>query len=55
MPTSTLTARKIDVIQPSKKRIEYLDDKMPGLALRVMPTGAKSWTVRSQGGVHRRC
>lgn len=46
MPTGTLTARQIDGIKPTKKRVEYVDEKVPGLALRVMPTGAKSWTVR---------
>ena len=46
MPTLTLTARKIKAIKPTRTRVEYLDDKMPGLALRVTPNGAKSWTVR---------
>lgn len=46
MPTVTLTARHIDSIKPTTTRVEYVDEKVPGLALRVMPTGAKSWTVR---------
>ena len=46
MPTVTLTARHIDSIKPTTTRVEYVDDKVPGLALRVMPTGVKSWTVR---------
>jgi len=46
MPTVTLTARHIDRIKPTTTRVEYVDEKVPGLALRVMPTGAKSWTVR---------
>lgn len=46
MPTLTLTARQVDSLRPTTKRVEYIDQKLPGLALRVMPTGAKSWTVR---------
>jgi integrase len=46
MPTLKLTTRQIDTIKPTTKRTEYIDEKVPGLALRVMPTGAKSWTVR---------
>jgi integrase len=46
MPTVTLTARHIDSIKPTTTRVEYVDEKVPGLALRVMPTGVKSWTVR---------
>ena len=46
MPTVTLAARHIDSIKPTTTRVEYVDEKVPGLALRVMPTGAKSWTVR---------
>ena len=45
MPTFT-TARQVESIRPQTMRVEYLDEKVPGLALRVMPTGAKSWTVR---------
>ncbi len=46
MPTLTLTDRMINTVKPSEKRVEYVDDKVPGLALRVMPSGAKSWTLR---------
>lgn len=46
MPNMMLTARAIDAIKPTPgRRVEYFDKDVPGLALRVMPTGAKSWTV----------
>jgi len=41
-----MTDRKIKAIKPTNKGVEYLDEKVPGLALRVTPNGAKSWTVR---------
>src|SRR5690349_18561866 len=46
MPKVLLTDRRITAIKPRSSRVEYVDKKVPGLALRVTPTGAKSWTVR---------
>lgn len=46
MPVKKLDARTVAAIKPTTKRVEYLDENMPGLALRVMPSGVKSWTVR---------
>jgi len=46
MPTLTLTDRYIASIKAGTARVEYIDEKVPGLALRVTPNGAKSWTVR---------
>ena len=46
MPTRMLTARFVDGIKPTTgQRVEYFDQTVPGLAIRVTPTGAKSWTV----------
>ena len=45
MPTVNLTTRLVASIKPGKARKEYFDSATPGLALRVTPTGAKSWTV----------
>ncbi len=45
MPTRTLTARTVSSIKPKPTRVEYFDSNVPGLALRVTPTGSKSWTV----------
>jgi integrase len=46
VPTLMLTDRQIAAIKPRTTRVEYVDEKVPGLALRVTPNGAKSWTVR---------
>src|SRR5437763_8291104 len=46
MPSTLLTDRRIIAIQPSTRRIEYLDRKVSGLALRVTPNGANTWTLR---------
>jgi integrase len=46
MPTLMLTDRQIAAIKPTITRVEYVDEKVPGLALRVTPNGVKSWTVR---------
>src|SRR4051812_10683283 len=55
MPTLTLTARTVKSIKPTSTRVEYFDTEVPGLALRVSPTGAKSWTVfyRHRGRLRR--
>lgn len=42
----TLTDRGIaKLVAPERGRLEVLDTKMPGLALRVAPSGRKTWTV----------
>src|SRR4051812_42308843 len=47
MPTTTLTDVLVRSIRPTPgKRVEYVDAKVPGLALRVMPSGEKSWALR---------
>ncbi len=33
------------LVAPARGRLEVLDTKMPGLALRVAPSGKKTWTV----------
>jgi hypothetical protein len=46
MPTVMLTARFVESIKPTPgKRVEWFDEDVPGLALRVTETGAKSWTI----------
>ena len=52
MPTLNLTDRKIRSLKASSTRVEYVDLKVPGLALRVMPTGAKSWTLHTPSRPH---
>jgi len=46
MPQVNLTDRFIRSIRPAVKRVEYVDSKVTGLALRVTPNGAKTWAVR---------
>ena|SRR5688572_9497839 len=51
-----LTARTVQSLKPTPgKRAEHFDHQVPGLALRVTPTGAKSWTVlyRHRGRLRR--
>ena len=56
MPTVTLHARTVHAIKPTPgRRMEYFDAATPGLALRVTPTGAKSWALlyRHRGRLRR--
>lgn len=42
-----LTDRRVATLRPDPtRRREVPDDKVPGLALRVTPSGAKTWTLR---------
>ena len=46
MPKKALNARFVDSVKPTPgRRVEYFDQTVTGLALRVTPTGAKSWTL----------
>lgn len=56
MPTLMLTARFVESVKPTPgKRVEYFDEDVTGLALRVTDRGAKSWTVlyRHRGHLRR--
>lgn len=46
MPSQLLTDAFVRAISPGDKLIEYWDVKVSGLCLRVMPTGARTWTFR---------
>src|SRR2546427_6137423 len=46
MPRLLLTDRRVKALKPQATRIDYHDAQLPGLALRVTPTGEKSWSVR---------
>src|SRR5688572_5951229 len=51
-----LTARTVQSLKPTPgKRAEHFDHQVPGLALRVTPAGAKSWSVlyRHRGRLRR--
>jgi integrase len=56
MATVMLTSRFVDSVKPTPaKRVEYFDENVTGLALRVTESGAKSWTVlyRHRGRLRR--
>lgn len=47
MPRKTLTVRTVESLKPDpSRRIEYHDDKVVGLSLRITPEGARSWSLR---------
>jgi len=51
-----LTVRAVESIRPTLgKRVEYFDETVPGLALRVTEKGAKTWTIlyRHRGRLRR--
>lgn len=41
-----LTERRIRALKTEGKRIEVMDGALPGLGIRVYPTGGKSWFLR---------
>ncbi len=45
MPSQKLTARFVEGVTPGPSRREYFDRHVRGLALRVSPTGGKSWVL----------
>ena len=49
---TTLTARFVESLKPSDRRIEHFDGMVRGLALRLSPTGAKCWVLLYR--MHRR-
>ena len=48
--TATLTARFVATVTPAETRCEYFDRVVTGLALRVAPTGTKSWVLLYRQG-----
>lgn len=46
MPKALLSDPLIRAIQPDKGIVEYWDEKVSGLCLRVMPSGLRTWTFR---------
>src|SRR4051812_38453410 len=45
MPKEAFTARWVQALKPSAKRVEYFDETLTGLVLRVEPSGRKTWRV----------
>jgi hypothetical protein len=57
VPTLRLTSRALDTLPlPSRGRIEYFDESLPGFAVRVLPSGRKVFTLlyRMKGGRAKR-
>ncbi len=55
MATQNLTIRSIQGLKPERARYEVFDAQMPGLAIRVTPSGHKSWVLlyRHHGRLRR--
>jgi hypothetical protein len=55
MATLSLTARYLDQLKPQRTRFEVFDTLVPGLAIRVSPSGRKSFTLyyRHHGRLRR--
>ena len=45
MPVQAFTARWVQAVKPSDRRVEYFDGMLTGLVLRVEPGGRKTWRV----------
>ena len=45
MPRETFTARWVQALKPTGERVEYFDEVLTGLVLRIEPSGRKSWRV----------
>ena len=55
MATVRLTPRFVAALETDQGQVEYWDDLVPGLAIRVGRGGTKTWFVRyRQNGKHRR-
>ncbi len=55
MATQNLTVRSIEGLKPGRTRYEVFDALTPGLAIRVTPSGHKSWVLlyRHRGRLRR--
>lgn len=51
-----LSAKTLINTRPQKEPIEFVDGFMPGLRVRIMPSGARTWSlnIRDSKGVRRR-
>ena len=48
MSRETLTARRVEAIKPTAETFEVTDAVLPAMRLRVFPSGAKSFLVRTK-------
>jgi integrase len=51
-----LSAKTLSAVRATNKTIELIDGHLPGLRVRILPTGTKSWSlnVRDRTGARRR-
>jgi hypothetical protein len=51
-----LSAKALAAVRPSDKTIELVDGYMPGLRLRILPSGKRTWSlsIRDSKGSRRR-
>jgi integrase len=51
-----LSAKALAAVKPSNKAIELIDGYLPGLRVRILPSGKKAWSlnIRDSKGVRRR-
>src|SRR5258708_1609040 len=51
-----LSVKTLDAIRPTAKPIELVDGQIPGLRVRVHPSGARTWSlnIRDANGTRRR-
>ena len=55
MPVQKLTVRLLDALKPSKTRVDYFDESLPGFCVRVTKTGVKTFSImyRHNGRLRR--
>src|ERR1019366_6015427 len=46
MPSAVLNDAMLRAIAASEKLVEFWDQRVPGLCLRVLPSGVRTWTFR---------
>lgn len=51
-----LSAKALAAVRPSNKTVELVDGYMPGLRVRILPSGKRAWSlnIRDSKGVRRR-
>ena len=53
MPTSRLTQRRVDTLEPRRKTCDIRDAEVKGFGVRILPSGRKRYFLHSQVGGNR--
>ena len=53
MPTSRLTQRRVDTLEPRRKTCDIRDAEVKGFGVRILPSGRKRYFLHSQDGGNR--